>query len=229
MTTPFTDEEHRFLPHDLLNLPEQLATLTSNVNGFIEQQLATNARFEAFCDSMVQRLTALDGSVGTLQNDVATLNSNDTERQARESILNIADDELNLARERVLQTRGWDTAPTFLAAITTAEENGIITESQVDNVLVADIIIEARRSGDRQYVHAVFEVTHTIKLDDIQRAKDRADTVAAATDTDAIAAVIGGIIQPPLLAQAERMGVRVVIPAIFRQQTTDEDRSDQTC
>ena len=61
MTTPFTDEEHRFLPEELLSLPEQLATLTSNVNSFIEQQLATNARFEAFCDSMVQRLTALDG------------------------------------------------------------------------------------------------------------------------------------------------------------------------
>ena len=89
--------------------------------------------------------------------------------------------------------------------------------------------MEARRSDDRQYVHAVFEVSRTITLDDIQRAKDHADTVAAATGGDAIAAVIGGIIQPPQLAQAERMGVRVVIPAIFRQQTTDDDQPDQTC
>ena len=198
------------------------------MNSFIEQQLATNARFEAFCDSMVQRLTALDGSVGTLRNDVATLNGNDTERQARENILNIAKDELNLARGGILQTRGWDTAPTLLAAITAAEENGLITESQADNFLVTDIIKQARRPTDRQRVHAIFEVSHTITLDDIQRAWDRANTVAAATDTDAIAAVIGGIIQPPLLAQAERMGVRVVIPAIFKQQTTDDDQPDQT-
>ena len=203
---------------DLLSLPEQLATLTTNVNSFIEQQLATNARFEDFCDSMVQRLTALDGSVGTL-------NGNDTEHKARAS--STAYDELNLVR--ILLARGRETAPTFLAAIIAAEENGLITESQADNVLVADIIIEARRSSDRQPVHAVFEVSRTIKLDDIQRAKDHADTVAAATDTDAIAAVIGGTIQPPLLAQAERMGVRVVIPAMFRQQTTDDDQPDQTC
>ena len=218
MTTPFTDEEHRFLPEELLSLPEQLATLTSNVNSFIEQQLATYARFEAFCDSMVQRLTALDGSVGTLKNDVATLNGNDTERQARESILNLAYDEINLVRGRILLARGRDTAPTFLAAIIAAEDNGLITESQADNVLVADIIIiiEARRSDDRQHVHAVFEVSRTITLDDIQRAKNHADTVATATDGDAIAAVISSTIQPHLLAQAKEMGVRVVILAFFR-------------
>ena len=128
-------------------LPELLATLTTNVNSFIEQQLATNARFEAFCDSTVQRIAAV-------VNGSATLLAHDNERRARESILYIAYDELNLVRGRILQTRGWDTAPTFLAAIIAAEENGLITDSQVDNVLVADIIIEARRSDDRQYVHA---------------------------------------------------------------------------
>ena len=147
---------------------------------------------EALCDSTDQRTAAVI-------NGAAALLGHDNERRARESILYIAYDELNLVRGRILQTRGWDTAPTFLAAIIAAEDNGLITESQADNVLVADIIIEARRSSDRRPVHAVFEVSHTITLDDMQRAKERADTVAAATDTDAIAAVMGGIIQPPLL------------------------------
>ena len=227
MTTPFTDEaqgllqlldqnpafrqevRRRILPDDLLSLPEQLAELTTNVNAFIEQQVATNARLEALYDSAAVRLTALE-------TNVADLNGSDTERRARENILNIARDELNLTRGRILLARGRDTVPTLLAAITAAEENGITTESQVDDVLLADIIIEDSSSDGRQPVHAVFEVTHTIKLDDIQRAKDRADTVAAATDTDAIAVVIGGTIQPHLLAQAKEMGVRVVIPAFFR-------------
>ncbi len=215
--------------HNVNTFTEQQLAANARIDAFIEQQLATNARFETFCDSTDQRLTALDGSIGNLQNGVAALLGHDNERRARESILYIAYDELNLARGRILQTRGWDTAPTFLAAIIAAEDNGLITESQADNVLVADIVIEARRSSDRRPVHAVFEVSHTITLDDMQRAKDRADTVAAATDTDAIAAVIGGIIQPPLLAQAEQMGVRVVIPAMFRQETTDENQPDQTC
>ena len=52
--------------------------------------------------------------------------------------------------------------------------------------------------------------------------------MAAATDGAVIDAVIVGTIQPAQLAQAERMGVRVVIPAMFRQETTDEDQPDQT-
>ena len=208
--------------HNVNTFTEQQLAANARIDAFIEQQLATNARLEALCDSTDQRIAAV-------VNGFATLLGHDNERRARESILHIAYDELNLVRGRILLARGWDTAPTFLAAIIAAEENGLITESQVDNVLVADIIIEARRSDDRQHVHAVFEVSRTIKLDDVQRAKDRADTVAAATDSDAIAAVIGGIIQPPLLAQAEQMGVRVVIPAMFRQETTDENQPDQTC
>lgn len=71
MTTPFTEEEQQFLqlldqneafrlevrlrllPEDLLNLPDQLATLTANVSAFVEQQLAANARFEAFMQQQV--------------------------------------------------------------------------------------------------------------------------------------------------------------------------------
>lgn len=68
MTTQFTEEEQRFLqlldrnpafrqevrqrllPQELLNLPDQLATLAANVNAFIEQQVAANARFDAFIE-----------------------------------------------------------------------------------------------------------------------------------------------------------------------------------
>ena len=68
MTTQFTEEEQRFLqlldqnptfrqevrqrllPQELLNLPDQLAALATNVNAFIEQQVAANARFDAFND-----------------------------------------------------------------------------------------------------------------------------------------------------------------------------------
>ena len=158
----------------------------------------------------------LDTDVQGLKNDVATLKGSDTERRARENILNIAKDELNLTRGRILLARGRDTAAQLLTAIETAEKCGAITENEADNVLVADIIIRARRAGDRQYVHGVFEVSRTVRLSDIQRARDRAATVAAATGEETIAAVIGEIIRPQQQAQANDMGVTTLIPAMFQ-------------
>ena len=82
---------------------------------------------------------------------------------------------------------------------------------------MAGIIIRARRTDDKQYVHAVFEFSRTIRLDDITRAHDRAATVAAATGEPTIAAVVGEVIQPPQQLQADEMGVRILLPAMLRQ------------
>ena len=122
-------------------------------------------------DKPEHRFDKLEQDVNDLQNDVANLKGSDLENRAHRVILNIA--------------------------INAAEQAGIITEQQADHVLVADIIIRARRVDDRRFVHAVFEVSRTIRLDDIQRAHDRATTIAAATGEPAIAAVVGEIIQSP--------------------------------
>ena len=72
-------------------------------------------------------------------------------------------------------------------------------------------------------MHGVFEVSRTIGQNDIRRARDRADAVSAATGEEAVAAVIGGTIQPPQRAQAEELDVRVLIPAMFRPPETGEE------
>ena len=120
---------------------------------------------------------------------------------------------------------GRDTEPGFLATINAAEEAGLITEQQADHILVADIIIRARRADDKQYVHAVFEVSRTIRLDDITRAHSRAATVAAATGEPTIAAVIGEAIQPSQQQEADEIGVKVLLPPMLRQQTQSADET----
>ncbi len=242
----------RLLSPELIALPEQFAQLVSVVaelsdrvaqltdrfNAFVEatdrrltsleeHAVTTNGRLSVLEEHAVttnRRLTSLEGDVHTLKNDVAALKGSDTERRARENILNIAKDELNLTRGRILLARGQETAPQFLAAIDRAEERGLITVTEADNVLVADIIIRARRASDRQFVHGVFEVSRTIRRSDIQRAHDRAATLATATGEEAIAAVIGEFIQPQQQVQADDIGVKVLIPAMFRQE--EEDPSD---
>ena len=206
------DMRTRLLMPDLIALPEQFAQLVGLVTEL-------SASFHDFATATDRRLTSIETDVGvlktdvstlkedvntlkadvgtlktdvgTLKTDVASLNGSDLENRARLNILNIAMNELALNRGRVLLATGRDTEPGFLATINAAEEADLITEQQADHVLVADIIIRARRAGDKQYVHAVFEVSRTIRLDDVTRAHSRADTVAAATGEPTIAAVVG--------------------------------------
>ena len=209
------DMRVRLLSPELLALPEQFAQLVSVVAELSD-------RFNAFVEATDRRLKSLE-------NDVAALKGSDTERRARENILNIAKDELGLTRGRILLARGRETATQFLMAIDRAEEHGLITTTEADNVLVADIIIRARRASDRQFVHGVFEVSRTIRRSDIQRAHDRAATVATATGEEAIAAVIGESIQPQQRVQADDMGVKVLIPAMFGREESDGETAGHVC
>ena len=203
------DMRTRLLMPDLIALPEQFAQLVGLVTDL-------SASFQAFAEATDRRLTSLEANVASLQ-------GSDLENRARLNILNIAMNELWLTRGRILLATGRDTEPGFLATINAAEEAGLITEQQADHVLVADIIIRARRTDDRRYVHAVFEVSRTIRLDDITRAHGRAATVTSTTGEPTIAAVVGELIQPPQQQQADEMGVKVLLPPLLQQgQTGDE-------
>ena len=216
------------LTQELQSLPERFdrfVELTRENNELVNRRLERleegQQRLEEGQQRLENRMDRMEGRLGNLE-------GSDTERRARENILNIAKDELGLSRGSILLARGRNTDPEFLGSINNAEVLSLITEEQADHVLLADIIIRARRVEDRRYVHGVFEVSSTIGLNDIRRARERADAVAAATGEEAIAAVIGGTIQPPQRAQAEEMDVRVLIPAMFRPPETGEEPAGPT-
>ena len=188
------DMRTRLLMPDLIALPEQFAQLVGLVTEL-------SASLQAFAEATNHRLDALEDHAAetnrrlmSLDTNVTSLTGSDLENRARLNILNIAMNELALTRGRILLAAGRDTDHGFLEAINAAEETGRITEQQADHVMVADIIIRARRADDKRYVHAVFEVSLTIRLDDIRRAHDRAATVAAAAGEATIAAVVGEVI-----------------------------------
>ena len=209
------DMRTRLLMPDLIALPEQFAQLVGLVTEL-------SASFQAFAEATDRRLTSLEANVASLQ-------GSDFENRARLNILNIAMNELGLTRGRILLATGRDTEPGFLATINAAEEAGLITEQRADHVLVADIIIRARRTDDRRYVHAVFEVSRTIRLDDITRAHGRAATVASTTGEPTIAAVVGEVIQPPQQQQADEMGVKVLLPPMLRQGQASDETAAPIC
>ena len=211
------------LTQELKSLPERFdkfVELTRENNELVNRRLE---RLEEGQQRLEEGQQRLEREIETLKTDMGSLKGSDTERRARENILNIAKDELGLSRGSILLARGRNTAPEFLGSINNAEVLSLITEEQADHVLLADIIIRARRVEDRRYVHGVFEVSSTIGLNDIWRARERADAVAAATGEESVAAVIGGTIQPPQRKQAEEMDVRVLIPAMFNSPEYDEE------
>ena len=209
------DMRTRLLMPDLIALPEQFAQLVGLVTDL-------SASFQAFAEATDRRLTSLEANVASLQ-------GSDLENRARLNILNIAMNELGLTRGRILLATGRDTEPGFLDTINAAEEAGLITEQQADHVLVADIIIRARRTDDKRYVHAVFEVSRTIRLDDITRAHGRAATVASTTGEPTIAAVVGELIQPPQQQQADEMGVKVLLPPLLQQGQAGDETAAPIC
>ena len=238
----------RLLLPDLIALPEQFAQLVGLVTGlsasFHDFAAATDRRLTSIetdvgvlktdVSTLKEDVGTLKADVGTLKTNVASLNGSDLENRARLNILNIlniAMNELALSRGRVLLAAGRDTDHGFLEAINAAEEAGRITEQQADHVMVADIIIRARRADDKRYVHAAFEVSLTIRPDDIRRTHDRAATVAAATGEATIAAVVGEVIQQPQQQrQADEMDVKVLLPPMLRQQTQNADETaDPIC
>ena len=201
----------RLLTPELIELPAKFAELVTTV-AHISTKLdefiaATNRRFET-----------LEADVKTLKDDVATLKGSDTERRARENILNIAKDELGLTRGRVLLGGSRDMDPQLRAAAEQAEMQGLVDGSEVDNLHVADIIIRARRSAEARQVYAVFEVSRTINNRDIDRAYDRARSLATIINDETIAAVIGESAQPQQRERAVEKDVWVIIPAMFRTQ-----------
>lgn len=136
--------------------------------------------------------------------------------QATNHIANIVAQELNLRRSRVLLAPGRDHNPELEPALDAAVAAGRITEDQADNLLLTDVIIQARRRESREQVQVVFEISRTINQHDIERARDRAATLEAATGQTTIPAVLGQHIDPRQREQANQLAVAVLLPAILR-------------
>lgn len=208
----------RLLTPEIVALPARFAELVATAEhigtSLDEFIAATDRRFE----SLEADVKTLKDEVKVLKDDVATLKGSDTEHRARENILNIAKDELGLARGRILLSGSRDMDPQLRAAAKQAEVRGLVDGAAVDNMHVADISIRARRSVDARQIYAVFEVSRTINNRDIDRAYDRARSLAVITNNETIAAVIGENAQPQQRERAAERDVRVVIPEMFRTQ-----------
>ena len=140
------------------------------------------------------------------------------EDRIRYKIFSIIADELGLVRAFRLNSRYEGICPELTVAIERAGARGMVSEEEVDDLWVSDIIVRAQRSSDRQQVHAVLEVSFTINNHDVDRDCQRGRVLSAVTENEVVAAVIGGVAEPQQRRRAQELGVRVVIPSMSKTQ-----------
>ena len=92
-----------------------------------------------------------------------------------------------------------------------AEDAGVITGEQYNDILQLDIIFSCRRRPDNVDAHVAGEVSITIGDSDVVRAARRAPLLSAAIGQPVIPAVIGANIDDARAALAAANNVSVVL------------------
>ena len=103
---------------------------------------------------------------------------------------------------RTLQSRFTMPNQEFNRRLAQAQVEGKITPDQAFQLDRADYIVYGRQNADAAGVYFVAEVSWTLGQNDIDRARERADIMAAASGVNAIAVAIAQEIPPPQVEQA---------------------------
>ncbi len=180
------------------DLTEQVGGLTTQVGGLNER-----------VDGLTTQVGGLNERVDGLTNRVGTLLGSDLENQVQGSIHSLIFRHLAFTSTHVLKSRSVHPAQFFHNFLMDAIDQNRINHEDVGQLLAADLLLRARLPDSTEQVHIAVEVSRTIADDDIVRARERADLLAAAAGTAGQAVVIGVIIPEPQRRLAERLGVAV--------------------
>lgn len=214
------------LGQELLKLPEQVAALTAQVGNLTDQVSSLTDKVAVLTTQVgnltdqvgslttkVDSLTIQTGSLTTrvdgLTTQVGALLGSDLENQVQGSIHSLMFRHLAFSHTHVLKSRSVHPAQSFHNFLMDAIAKNRITRENVSQLLAADLLLRARLPDSTEQVHVAVEVSRTVADDDIVRARERADLLAAAAGTAGQGVVIGVIIPEPQRRLAERMGVAV--------------------
>jgi hypothetical protein len=184
---------------DLLALPEKMVRLTDSLRGLVaahtrtEQQLATltdrvdsltlaQTNTEQHVSTLAQQMSAMTKLTQDLGSDVGTLKGMGLETRLRLSGSPFFG--VMLRKPRVLSR----SETTDL--LDEAEIRGVLTEGEIREVQLADLIVHGTRRADNTPVYLVAEISWTVDSDDVRRAANRASLLAK-TGTLSLPVVVG--------------------------------------
>ena len=230
---PVFREETRalLLTREVLELPEKLAQLTDRVDRFAAAQESFNTEQRQFNQLVEARLSNMDRFIADQESFNAEMRQFRTEQQQfnqgvtvllgqamgsnleaklERSIGPILARTFGLYDVRTLQSRFTMPNQEFNRRLAQAQAEGKITADQAFQLDRADYIVYGRQTADDAEVYFVAEVSWTLGQNDITRARERADIMAAASGINTIAVAIAQEIPPPQVQQAETAEVTLI-------------------
>ena len=183
----------------------------ANVSGFIDEQREHNRSVDTRLDAMDAQFdginTRLNRMDGRMDNGFGT----NYEAKVANNLGSIAGRDLRLRRIRVLKAVGFPTNEGLSDLIADAEDQGALTEEEVNDLLAADLIAVVRSRDNGHDVYVAAEVSITVGDQDIERAAERAEYLAKVTGQATEPAVVGESIGPEQEALARQRQVTVMI------------------
>ena len=212
-------EFNRVVESRLSNLEIQVGNLTTQVSGLAEQVGDLTTQMGSLTnrvDGLTEQVGGLTTQMGSLTNRVDGLTNRVGELQGpalefrvQNIIQSLIFRRLKFSHAQVIKSLSVPATQVFYDFLWDAVDRDRITEEAIGQLLAADLLLRARLPDSTEQVHIAVEVSRTIADDDIVRARERADLLAAAAGTAGQAAVIGVIIPEPQRRLAARLGVAV--------------------
>ena len=189
-------ELNRTVEIRLSRLEDQVGALTTQVANLTTQ-----------VSNLTTQVGNLTGRIDNLTNQVSDLQGFSLEFRIQGKIQSLLHRRLKFRGAQILKSLSAPPGASFYNFLQNAVDQNRITDDDVGQLLSADLLLRARLPDSTEQVHVAVEVSRTVGNDDITRARERADLLAAAAGTQGRAVVIGTIIPEPQRERAAALGV----------------------
>ena len=189
-------ELNRTVEIRLSRLEDQVGALTTQVANLTTQ-----------VSNLTTQVSNLTGRIDNLTNQVSDLQGFSLEFRIQGKIQSLLHRRLKFRGAQILKSLSAPPGASFYNFLQNAVDQNRITDDDVGQLLSADLLLRARLPDSTEQVHVAVEVSRTVGNDDITRARERADLLAAAAGTQGRAVVIGTIIPEPQRERAAALGV----------------------
>ena len=206
-------------------LEKTVAQLTETLQEFMQQ---TNARFERLETDVAELKTQqaqTNRRLGRMENQINDLRGDVFEITAARRIGPTVIQRMSLYDCRTIVGPGIPLAEEHFNTIRQAARAGIVGRNAGYEVSLTDLILHGCQDDDDRPVWVVVEASVKIDADDIDRARQRADILAAVYAENTLAIVVGESIADRDRARADAANVTVI--TIRRRYRPDESEAEE--
>ena len=176
-------------------------------------QQRTNARVEQRLTGLEQNVEELNQTTSRMRGELGQLIGESAERRVHDRIDNIVRQRLELRRVTVLKSVTVRMERELDIRVDYATDDGRITREDARHLREVDIILSAFDREAQQDIYIAGEISRTVDLRDVERARARADILAKVTGRAVYGMVVGAHISPQYEEQAAQREVMAIAVA----------------